>query len=79
MRLIEGGCDPMLVARRLVIHSAEDVGMADPRALQIAASAMYAFEKIGCLYRIALFRLADVNDRLRQGNELFGKDSHAGS
>ncbi|MBR2024099.1 MAG: replication-associated recombination protein A [Clostridia bacterium] len=47
MRLIEGGCDPMLVARRLVVHSAEDVGMADPRALQMATSAMYALEKIG--------------------------------
>ena len=47
MRLIEGGCDPMLVARRLVVHSAEDVGMADPQALQIATSAMYALEKIG--------------------------------
>ena len=47
MRLIEGGCDPMLVLRRLVVHSAEDVGMADPKALQIATSAMYAFEKIG--------------------------------
>ena len=47
MRLIEGGCDPMLVARRLVVHSAEDVGMADPRALQIATSAMYALERIG--------------------------------
>ncbi len=47
MRLIEGGCDPMMVARRLVVHSAEDVGMADPRALQIATSAMYALEKIG--------------------------------
>ena len=47
MRLIEGGCDPMLIARRLVAHSAEDVGMADPRALQIATSAMYAFEKLG--------------------------------
>ena len=47
MRLIEGGCDPTLVARRLVVHSAEDVGMADPRALQIATSAMYALEKIG--------------------------------
>ena len=46
-RLIEGGCDPMLVARRLVVHSAEDVGMADPRALQIATSAMYALERIG--------------------------------
>ena len=47
MRLLEGGCDPMLVARRLVVHSAEDVGMADPRALQVATSAMYALEKIG--------------------------------
>ena len=47
LRLLEGGCDPMLVARRLVVHSAEDVGMADPRALQIATSAMYALEKIG--------------------------------
>ncbi len=47
MRLISGGCDPMLVARRLVVHSAEDVGMADPRALQIAASAMYVLEKTG--------------------------------
>ncbi len=46
-RLIEGGCDPMLLARRLVVHSAEDVGLADPRALQIATSAMYALEKIG--------------------------------
>lgn len=47
MRLIEGGCDPMLVARRLVVHSAEDVGMADPQAMQMATSAMIAIEKIG--------------------------------
>ena len=46
-RMIEGGGDPMTVARRLVVHSAEDVGMADPRALQMATSAMYALEKIG--------------------------------
>lgn len=47
MRLIEGGCDPMLIARRLVIHSAEDVGMADPNAMVVASSAMYIFEKTG--------------------------------
>ncbi|MBR7110374.1 MAG: replication-associated recombination protein A [Clostridia bacterium] len=47
MRLIEGGCDPMVIARRLVAHSAEDVGMADPVALQMATSAMYAVEKMG--------------------------------
>ncbi|MBQ3506680.1 MAG: replication-associated recombination protein A [Clostridia bacterium] len=58
MRLIEGGCDPMLVARRLVVHSAEDVGMADPRALQIATSAMYALEKIG--YPEAMIPLSEA-------------------
>ncbi len=47
MRIIEGGCDPMTVARRLVIHSAEDVGMADPQAMVVATSAMYALEKTG--------------------------------
>lgn len=47
MRLIEGGCDPMIVARRLVVHSSEDVGMADPNALVVASSAMYALEKTG--------------------------------
>ena len=47
MRLIEGGCDPMTIARRLTVHASEDVGMADPQALVVATSAMYAFEKIG--------------------------------
>lgn len=46
-RLIEAGADPMLIARRAVIHAAEDVGMADPQALVVAVSAMHAFEKIG--------------------------------
>lgn len=47
MRLIEGGCDPLLVARRLTVHAAEDVGMADPNALQMATSALVAFEHLG--------------------------------
>ena len=37
----------MTVARRLVIHSSEDVGMSDPNALVVATSAMYALEKTG--------------------------------
>lgn len=47
MRLVDGGCDPMIIARRLVIHSSEDVGMSDPNALVVATSAMYALEKTG--------------------------------
>ena len=46
-RLVQGGCDPLLIARRVIAHSAEDVGMADPRALVIATSAFTALEKMG--------------------------------
>ena len=46
-RLIEGGCDPMAVCRRLVVHASEDVGMADPNALTEAVAAMQAYEKLG--------------------------------
>ncbi len=46
-RLIKAGCDPMIIARRLVAHSSEDVGMADSNALLLATSAMYALEKMG--------------------------------
>ena len=47
LRLINAGCDPLLIARRLVVHSAEDVGLADPQALVVATSALTAFEKLG--------------------------------
>ncbi len=46
-RLIEGGCDPLLIFRRLIAHSAEDVGLADPRALVVATSALTAFQNMG--------------------------------
>ncbi len=46
-RLIKAGLDPMIIARRLVVHSAEDVGMADPNALVVATSAMTALQNIG--------------------------------
>jgi putative ATPase len=46
-RMLESGEDPKFVARRLVIQSSEDVGNADPRALQIAIAAYTAVEKIG--------------------------------
>lgn len=46
-RLIKGGCDPLLLARRVIAHACEDVGMADPNALVVATSALIAYEKIG--------------------------------
>jgi len=45
--MIAAGEDPTFVARRIVIAASEDVGNADPRALQVAVSAMHAVEMIG--------------------------------
>jgi putative ATPase len=46
-RMIEAGEDPMFIARRMMIFAAEDVGNADPRALQIAVAAQQALHVIG--------------------------------
>jgi putative ATPase len=46
-RMIEGGEDPLFIARRLVILASEDVGNADPRGLQIALAAKEAVEFVG--------------------------------
>ncbi len=46
-RLIEAGCDPLLIARRLVVHSSEDVGLANSNALVVAVSALTALQNLG--------------------------------
>lgn len=46
-RMIEAGEDPRFIARRLVVHAAEDVGLADPQALQVAVAAAEAAQLIG--------------------------------
>ncbi len=46
-RMIEAGEDPRFIARRLVIHASEDIGMADPTALQSATAAAQAVQFIG--------------------------------
>jgi len=46
-RMLEGGEDPRFLIRRLVIFASEDIGNADPRALQLAVSTLQAFELMG--------------------------------
>ena len=46
-RMLDGGCDPLYVARRLVRIASEDIGNADPRALQLAMDAWQAQERLG--------------------------------
>ncbi|MGB0721810.1 MAG: replication-associated recombination protein A [Gammaproteobacteria bacterium] len=46
-RMIDGGCDPRYVNRRIVRMASEDIGNADPRALEITLNAARTFERLG--------------------------------
>lgn len=46
-RMLDGGCDPLYIARRVVRMAAEDIGNADPRGLEIAMNAWQAYERLG--------------------------------
>ncbi len=46
-RMLEGGCDPVYLARRMTIMAVEDVGLADPRAWRMALDAWDTFERVG--------------------------------
>ena len=46
-RLILAGCDPLVVARRLIVHASEDVGLADSNASLLAVNAYMAIERLG--------------------------------
>jgi putative ATPase len=46
-RMIEAGEDPRFIARRLIVHASEDIGMADSRALLVAVAAAQAVEHVG--------------------------------
>ena len=45
--MLEGGEDPRFIARRLIVHASEDIGMADSNALLVAAAAAHAVEHVG--------------------------------
>jgi len=46
-RMLDAGEDPKFIARRLVIHASEDIGNADPQAIQVAVAAFHAVDFIG--------------------------------
>jgi putative ATPase len=46
-RMLDGGCDPRYIARRMVRLASEDIGNADPRALTLALEAAAAYERLG--------------------------------
>lgn len=85
-RMLEGGEDPLFIARRMVIFASEDVGNASPTALNLAVSAMTAVQNIGMpearitLAQCALFLAASPKSNasynaINQALELVGHDS----
>jgi putative ATPase len=46
-RMLDGGCDPLYIARRLIRVASEDIGNADPRALGLALDAWEVYERLG--------------------------------
>ncbi len=46
-RMLEAGEDARYIARRMVVHASEDIGLADPRALLVATAAAHAVEYVG--------------------------------
>jgi putative ATPase len=46
-RMLDGGADPLYVARRLIRMAVEDIGLADPRALRLALDACETYERLG--------------------------------
>jgi putative ATPase len=46
-RMLDGGCDPLYIARRCIRMASEDIGLADPRALQLALDAVAVHERLG--------------------------------
>lgn len=46
-RMLDGGCDPLYIARRVIRMASEDIGNADPRGLELALNAANAYERLG--------------------------------
>jgi putative ATPase len=46
-RMLDGGCEPLYIARRVLRMASEDVGLADPRALTLALEALETYERLG--------------------------------
>ncbi len=47
VRMLDGGCDPLYLARRVIRMASEDIGLADPRALRLALDAAETYERLG--------------------------------
>jgi putative ATPase len=85
MRMVEAGDDPLFLLRRMIIFASEDVGNADPRALDVAVNADLAFRRIGlpegiypmahaCLYLASCPKSGAVGQAFTRARELIERE-----
>jgi putative ATPase len=85
MRMVEAGDDPLFLLRRMIIFASEDVGNADPRALDVAVNADLAFRRTGmpegiyplshaCLYLASCPKSGAVGKAFTRARELIERD-----
>jgi putative ATPase len=80
VEMLEGGEDPRFIARRMVVFASEDIGNADPRALQVAVAAAHAVEHVGmpeCAFNLAqaaiYLALAPKSDTVKRALKAAGE------
>lgn len=84
-RMLDGGVDPLYVARRMIRMATEDIGLADPRALRLALDAMQVYRTLGspegelalaecCLYLACAAKSNAVYDAYNQARAFIEKD-----
>jgi putative ATPase len=80
VEMLEGGEDPRFIARRMVVFASEDIGNADPRALQVAVAAAHAVEHVGmpeCSFNLAqaaiYLALAPKSDTVKRSLKAAGE------
>jgi putative ATPase len=83
MEMLEGGEDPRFIARRMIVFASEDVGNADPRALEVAVAAAHAVEHVGmpeCAFSLAqaaiYLSLAPKSDTVKRALRATGEWIH---
>jgi putative ATPase len=83
VEMLEGGEDPRFIARRMIVLASEDIGMADPQALQVAVAAAHAVEHVGmpeCAFNLAqasiYLALAPKSDTVKRALKATGEWIH---
>ncbi len=71
-RMLDGGCDPLYLARRMIRIASEDIGNADPRALEVAIHGAEAYERLGSPEgELALAQVATYQASVPKSNRVY--------